>query len=52
MKAYKKNYKNNQKLINTEKYSKEIFSLPLYPELKIKIILKIIKSIRKILDKI
>jgi len=52
MKAYKNNYKYNEKLINTERYSKEIFSLPLYPELKTKISYKIIRSIKKILDKI
>jgi len=50
MKAYKKNknvtFKN---LTNTENFSKGIFSLPLYPELDEKKILKITKIIKKTL---
>ena len=49
MKAYKNlyTYKANS-LIYTEKYSKGIFSLPLYPKLEFKDILKISKILRKI----
>ncbi len=49
MKAYNKfySYKANS-LEYTEKYSKGIFSLPLYPKLKLKDILKISKVLQKV----
>tara|TARA_B100000780_G_C21063487_1_gene427585 strand:- start:85 stop:1221 length:1137 start_codon:yes stop_codon:yes gene_type:complete len=52
MKAYKvskKNYKNSLK--KTEKISKGIFCLPLYPELNIADIKKVIKNLKDILQK-
>ena len=50
MKAYKKNKKVKfENLTNTENFSKGIFSLPLYPELDEKKILKITKIIKKTL---
>ena len=52
MKAYKRFNFNDKELKNTVNYSKEIFSLPLYPELKnseIKIIcLELIKILKKL----
>ena len=47
MKAYKKFNKKNNNLKNTEKLSKEIFSLPMYPELSIEKINKVIDTINK-----
>ena len=47
MKAYKKFNKKNNNLKNTEKLSKEIFSLPMYPELSMEKINKIIDTINK-----
>ena len=50
MKAYKKFCKYSSKLKNSENFSKNIFSLPLYPELKeteIKMICDILKKILK-----
>ena len=52
MKGYKKLVVRNDKLKNTEKFSKGIFSLPIYPELKIQKVFKIIKILKKILQKI
>ena len=52
MKGYK-NYKfNNHELKNSEKLSKEIFSLPLYPELREYEVKKICLTLIKILKKI
>jgi dTDP-4-amino-4,6-dideoxygalactose transaminase len=50
MKAYNNlySYKPNS-LKYTEKYSKGIFSLPLYPKLKFRDVLKISKVLQKIL---
>ena len=48
MNAYKKNFK-NQKFKNSEKFSKNIFCLPIYPELTNKEIFKIIKELKSIL---
>ena len=52
MSAYKKFFKNNKKLKNSEIKSKGIFCLPIYPELKDKEVIKICKSIKMILKKI
>jgi len=53
MEAYKKFSSSNKKdLVNTEKFSKGIFSLPLYPKLKVNEITKISNTIKKILSKI
>ena len=53
MKAYKKFSSSNKKdLINTERFSKGIFSLPLYPKLKKNEIVKISNTLKKILLKI
>ena len=52
MKAYSKIIKNKKNLQNSEKLSKGIFSLPLYPELKDKDINKICTSLKKIIKKI
>ena len=50
MKAYKNLYNFNIKnLYNTEKFAKGIFSLPLYPNLKIRDVVKISKTLKKIL---
>ena len=50
MKAYKKNLKNNNKsLKNTILKSKGIFCLPLYPNLKISEMNKIVNTLNKIL---
>ena len=48
--GYKLAYKNSSytKLKNTEKFSKEIFSLPIYPTLEDVKIKKIISTINKI----
>jgi len=51
MKAYSKIFKND-KFIKSEKYSKGIFSLPLYPDLNIKDIIFICKKLKKILNSI
>ena len=52
MKAYSKIIKNKKNLQNSEKLSKGIFSLPLYPELKDKDINKICTSLKKIIKNI
>ena len=52
MKAYKNLNTNNNKFSNAKKYSKEIFSLPLYPELKNSKINYICKILIKILNEI
>ena len=49
MKGYRK-YFDKKKYEISEKYSKGIFSLPLYPELKKKSVLKICNELKKILD--
>ena len=50
MKAYKNLYNFNIKnLYNTEKFAKGIFSLPLYPNLKIRDVVKISKTLKKVL---
>jgi dTDP-4-amino-4,6-dideoxygalactose transaminase len=50
MKAYAKNICSDCNCLKlTEKYSKGIFSLPLYPELKISEINYICKNLKKIL---
>ena len=51
MKAYSKIFKDD-KYINSELYSKGIFSLPLYPELSIKNVKFICKKLKKILNSI
>ena len=50
MKAYSKLIKNKKNLDNSEKKSKGIFSLPLYPDLKEKEINDICKKLKKILN--
>ena len=50
--GYKKFLKKDQFLPLTEKYSKGIFSLPIYPSLEKKKCVKIIKLIKKILSQI
>lgn len=52
MKGYKKYVFGNYKLKNTEKFSKGVFSLPIYPDLKIQKVLKVIKILKKVLQKI
>ena len=52
MNAYKKFFKNNKRLKNSELKSKGIFCLPIYPELTNYEALKICKSIKKIIKKI
>lgn len=47
MKAYKKFNKKNNNLKITEKLSKEIFSLPMYPELGMEKVHKVINTINK-----
>ena len=51
MKAYSKIIKNKQRLVNSEIVSKGIFSLPLYPELKMNEIKMICKNLIQILEK-
>ena len=51
MGAYKK-YFVKEKYKESEKFSKGIFSLPLYPELKLKEVYGICKKLRKILDNV
>jgi len=51
MKAYSKIFKDDN-YINSELYSKGIFSLPLYPELSIKNVKFICKKLKKILNSI
>jgi dTDP-4-amino-4,6-dideoxygalactose transaminase len=48
MRAYKKIF-NNKKFINSEKFSKKIFSLPIYPELTNIEIFKIIHELKLVL---
>ena len=43
-------FKQKNKLKNTEKYSKEIFSLPIYPNLGKKNQMQIIKSLKEVLS--
>jgi aminotransferase EvaB len=52
MNGYKKFNFNNKELKNTIKFSKEIFSLPLYPELKVSEVIKICSNLKEILKKI
>ena len=52
MKAYRNLIKNKKRLKNSEKKSKGIFSLPLYPELSSLQIDKISSSLIKVLKKI
>ena len=52
MKAYKNFNKNKNLLKETEKNSKIIFSLPIYPTLKNKEINNIIKTLKNIVSKI
>lgn len=52
MKAYRKLIKNKKRLKNSEKKSKGIFSLPLYPELSSPEINKISSSLIKVMRKI
>jgi len=52
MNGYKKFKFNNKELENTIKYSKEIFSLPLHPEIKFSEVKKICKNLKDILKKI
>jgi aminotransferase EvaB len=47
MKPYKKFNKTNNNLKITEKLSKEIFSLPMYPELDMEKIKKVVDTINK-----
>ena len=51
MKAYKKIF-NKKKFINSETFSKKIFSLPIYPELTNKQILKVIYELKLILKRL
>ena len=51
MKGYK-NIATKTKLLNTERFSKGIFSLPLYPGLNIKDQLNFIKVLKDILSKV
>ena len=53
MSAYKKIFNQRKKSLKlTEKMAKGIFSLPLYPKLKVKHILKISRAIKEILSKL
>ena len=52
MNAYKKIFKNNKRLKNSEAKSKGIFCLPIYPELKDKEVIRVCNSIKRILAKI
>ncbi len=52
MKAYKKIIKNKKNLQISFKKSREIFSLPLYPEIKNSEVRRIIKNLKKILKNI
>ena len=52
MNAFKKIFKNNKRLKNSEVKSKGIFCLPIYPELKDREVIRVCKSIKKILAKI
>jgi len=52
MKAYSKLINNKKDLRNSEKKSRGIFCLPLYPELKNSEIFKIIKTLKKVINKI
>lgn len=52
MNAYKKIFKNNKRLKNSEVKSKGIFCLPIYPELKDKEVIRVCNSIKRILAKI
>jgi dTDP-3-amino-2,3,6-trideoxy-4-keto-D-glucose/dTDP-3-amino-3,4,6-trideoxy-alpha-D-glucose/dTDP-2,6-dideoxy-D-kanosamine transaminase len=52
MNAYKKFFKNNKRLKNSEIKSKGIFCLPIYPELTNQEVLKICSSIKKTIKKL
>ena len=52
MKAYKHLFRKDKDLKKSEIKSKGIFCLPIYPELKDKEVIKICRSLKKILDKI
>jgi dTDP-3-amino-2,3,6-trideoxy-4-keto-D-glucose/dTDP-3-amino-3,4,6-trideoxy-alpha-D-glucose/dTDP-2,6-dideoxy-D-kanosamine transaminase len=52
MKGYRKFNFDNKELKNSVKYSKEIFSLPLYPELKVSEVKKICDNLKNILKMI
>ena len=52
MNAYKKIFKNDKRLKNSEVKSKGIFCLPIYPELKEKEVIRVCKSVKRILAKI
>ena len=52
MKGYNKFINNKDRLSNSLKKSKEIFCLPLYPELNVKDVQYICKSLKEILKKI
>jgi len=52
MNAFKKIFKNNKRLKNSEVKSKGIFCLPIYPELKDKEVIRVCNSIKRILAKI
>ena len=51
MTAYKNYYDKKNRLANVEKYSKEIFSLPIYPGIQAFQIKKICKMIKNYLNK-
>ena len=52
MKAYRSIIKNKKNLKTSEIKAKEIFSLPLYPEMKISEVDKVCYNLKKILVKI
>ena len=52
MKGYKKFINNKDRLSNSLKKSKEIFSLPLYPELSIRDIKHICKTLKRVVSNI
>ena len=52
MRAFKKFFKKNKRLKNSELNSKGIFCLPIYPELRDHEIINICENIKKILKKI
>jgi len=52
MKAYKNMINNKNRLKNSVKKSKEIFCLPLYPELSVKEVMHVCRSLKEILKKI
>jgi len=52
MKTYRDYFKNHKRLKNSEIKAKEIFCLPIYPELKNSEVIKVCEKIKKILEKI